>query len=135
MSFSHVVVVGRVGKDPEVRSLGDGKSVASFSIAVDTFSNGEKGVDWSNIVLFGKTADIAGQYVKKGSLVGVVGRLQTRSWDDKSSGEKKFRTEVVGNELKLLDKAPSGESASRPASAPVARPGVDPDDPFNSDPF
>lgn len=142
MSFSHVVVVGRVGKDPEVRATGSGKSVASFSVATDSFANGEKTTDWVPCVLFEKAADIAGKYVKKGSMVSVIGRLQTRSWDDKTSGEKKHKTEVVGSELKLLDKAMSGESggrssapASRPAAAPVARPTTTSDDGFGDDGF
>jgi single-strand DNA-binding protein len=143
MSFSHVVVVGRVGKDPESRSTSGGKTVVSFSIATDSFANGEKQTDWVNTVLFDKPADIAAKYVKKGSMVAVIGRLQTRSWEDKTSGEKKYRTEVIGSELKLLDKAMSGESgssssrqsapASRPAAAPVARPTATNDDPFGDE--
>jgi single-strand DNA-binding protein len=143
MSFSHVVVVGRVGKDPEVRATAGGKTVASFSIATDSGYGDNKTTDWVSTVLFDKAADIASKYVKKGSMVAVIGRLQTRSWDDKQSGEKKYKTEVVGSELKLLDKAMSGESspakgrssapaASRPQAAPAARPSTS-DDAFGDD--
>ena len=107
--INKVILVGRLGKDPEIRSTPSGTSVARFSLATDekfTDRNGEKQerTEWHNIVAWGKLAEICGQYLKKGKLVYIDGAIRTDSWDDKESGQKKYRTEIVANTMKMLDR-------------------------------
>lgn len=107
--INKVILVGRLGKDPEIRSTPSGTNVARFSLATDekfTDRNGEKQerTEWHNIVAWGKLAEICGQYLKKGKLVYIDGSIRTDSWDDKESGQKKYRTEIVANTMKMLDR-------------------------------
>ena len=102
-----VILVGNLGRDPEIRSLPSGQPVASFSVATsrrykDRDGNRQEQTEWHNIVCFGKQAEIAGQYLVKGKQVFIEGRIQTRSWDDKSTGEKKYRTEIVCENFQML---------------------------------
>jgi single-strand DNA-binding protein len=102
-----VILIGNLGRDPEVRSTPSGQPVASFSLATsrkwkDKTGNRQEETEWHNIVVWGKQAEIAGQYLKKGKQIYLEGRLQTRSWDDKQSGEKKYRTEVVCDNFQML---------------------------------
>ncbi|HEY5611171.1 MAG TPA: single-stranded DNA-binding protein, partial [Thermoanaerobaculia bacterium] len=98
--INKVILIGRLGKDPELRSTPSGTTVAKFTIATDerfTDRSGEKQerTEWHNIVAWDKLADICGQYLKKGKLVYIEGRIHTDSWDDKETGQKKYRTEIV----------------------------------------
>ncbi len=100
MYLNKVLLYGNLTRDPELRALPSGQQVASFAIATNrTYKNkeGQKqdAVEYHNIVAFGRQAEVIGQYLKKGRPVYIEGRIQTRSWDDKTSGEKKYRTEVV----------------------------------------
>ena len=102
-----VFLLGNVGKDPEIRSTAGGMSVASFSLATAERTKGQDGqwtdkTEWHNIVCFQRTAEVVRDYVKKGSQLLIEGKIQTRSWDDKASGEKKYKTEILCNELTLL---------------------------------
>lgn len=102
-----VILIGNLGRDPEVRSTTSGQPVASFTLATSRRwrdKNGQKQeqTEWHNIVVWGKQAEIAGQYLTKGKQVFIEGRLQTRSWDDRQSGEKKYRTEVVCDNFQML---------------------------------
>jgi len=102
-----VILLGNLGRDPEVRSTPSGQSVASFSLATsrkwrDKNGNKQEETEWHNIVVWGKQAEIAGQYLKKGKQIFLEGRLQTRSWEDRQSGEKKYRTEVVCDNFQML---------------------------------
>lgn len=102
-----VFLLGNVGKDPEIRSTAGGMTVASFSLATadrqkDPQGNWTDKTEWHNLVCFQRTAEIVRDYVKKGSQVFVEGKIQTRSWDDKASGEKKYKTEILVNDLSLL---------------------------------
>jgi single-strand DNA-binding protein len=102
-----VMLLGNVGKDPEIRTTAGGMTVASFSLATadrqkDAQGNWADKTEWHNLVCFQRTAEIVRDYVKKGSQIFVEGKIQTRSWDDKTSGEKKYRTEILINELSLL---------------------------------
>jgi single-strand DNA-binding protein len=134
VSFQNITLVGRLGKDVEVRATNGGKSVASFSLGVDDGYGESKTVEWFNIVAWEKLADIAGKYLKKGSFIGIIGSQRTRTWD--KDGVKQYRAEIIVRDLKLLDKSSSGEKsrqsapASRPAAAPVARPTTTNEDPF-----
>lgn len=101
-----VIILGYLGKDPEVRYQPDGGAVANFSIATsESFKDksGEKQerTEWHRIVLWGRLAEIAGEYLKKGSLAYVEGKIQTRKWTDKE-GQERYTTEIVGSRLQLM---------------------------------
>jgi single-strand DNA-binding protein len=109
-----VLLLGNVGKDPEIRSTAGGMTVASFSLATadrakDAQGNWADKTEWHNIVCFQRTAEVVRDYVKKGTQLFIEGKIQTRSWDDKTSGEKKYKTEILCNELTLLGGKPAGE--------------------------
>jgi single-strand DNA-binding protein len=102
-----VFLLGRLGKDPEIRTTAGGMTVASFTVATSDRVKGQDGqwtdkTEWHNLVAFQRTAEIVRDYCKKGKEVFVEGKIQTRSWDDKESGQKKYRTEILVNELSLL---------------------------------
>jgi single-strand DNA-binding protein len=106
MSVNKVILVGRLGRDPETRYTGGGQAVANFSVATDeTYKdrNGErqKRTEWHKIVVWGKQAEIAQQYLKKGSLVFIEGRIQSREWQDKE-GQKRTSFEIVANNFRML---------------------------------
>ena len=112
-----VFLLGNVGKDPEIRSTAGGMTVTSFSLATadrakDAQGNWADKTEWHNLVCFQRTAEVVRDYVKKGSQIFVEGKIQTRSWDDKTSGEKKYKTEILVNELTLLGGKPGGSEAS-----------------------
>lgn len=120
-----VILVGNLGKDPEVRHLDNGRAVANFSLATsETFKNkqGERvtNTEWHNVVLWTPLAEIAERFLKKGNQVYIEGKLTTRSWDDQE-GNKRYTTEVVGRELTLLGGRPEGDNSNTPASqSPVS---------------
>jgi len=109
-----VILLGNLGKDPEVRRLDDGRGVANFSLATsETYKkkSGEKvtNTEWHNIVLWSPLADIAESYLKKGSQVYIEGKISNRSYEDKD-GVKKYISEVVGRDITLLGRAPENQS-------------------------
>lgn len=117
MSVNKVILVGRLGRDPETRYTGGGQAVANFSVATDESyrdRNGErqKRTEWHKIVVWGKQAEIAQQYLKKGSLVFIEGRIQSREWQDKE-GQKRTSFEIVANSFRML----GGRSDAATASA------------------
>jgi single-strand DNA-binding protein len=106
-SVNKVILLGNVGKDPEIRSTGGGTMVANFTLATsdrqkDAQGNWQDRTEWHNLVAFTRLAEIVRDYVKKGSKLFVEGKIQTRSWDDKESGQKRYRTEIIVNDLSLL---------------------------------
>jgi single-strand DNA-binding protein len=108
-------LLGHVGKDPEIRSTASGMIVASFSLATadrqkDSHGNWEDKAEWHNLVAFQRTAEIVRDYVKKGTQLFIEGKIQTRSWDDKATGEKKYRTEILIDELTLLGRVSGREN-------------------------
>lgn len=113
--LNKVFLLGNVGKDPEIRSTAGGMTIASFSLATaDRKKEGTGWVDtteWHNIVCFQRTAEIVRDYVKKGSQILVEGKITNRSWDDKESGQKRYKTEILVNELTLLGGKSGGESS------------------------
>lgn len=120
MNLNKAFVLGNLTGDPIVRALPSGQSVANFSVATnrifyDKDRQKQEQVEFHNIVAFGRTAEIAQQYLKKGSMVLIEGRLQTRSWQD-PSGNKRFRTEIVTERLQLGPRTGAGIS---PKEAPV----------------
>jgi single-strand DNA-binding protein len=120
MSVNKAILVGRLGRDPETRFTSGGQAVANFTLATDeTFKDraGErqKRTEWHRIVLWGKLAEIAQQYLKKGMLVYVEGRIQTRQWEDKRDGQKRQTTEIVGNVMRMLTSRAEGAAAGASA--------------------
>ena len=106
-SVNKVFLLGNVGKDPEIRTTPSGMMVGSFTLATsdrqkDQQGNWQDRTEWHNLVTFGRTAEIVRDYVKKGSKLFIEGKIQTRSWDDKDTGAKRYRTEVIVNDLSLL---------------------------------
>jgi len=106
-SVNKVILIGNLGKDPEVKYTPQGTPVAKITLATnerykDKDGNSQDRTEWHNVVLWQRLAEIAGEYLKKGGKVYIEGRLQTRSWDDKQTGQKKYMTEVVANDLVLL---------------------------------
>ena len=113
-----VILVGRLGRDPETRYTSSGQAVCNFTMATDssyknrTTGERQKLTEWHRIVMWGKLAEIGQQYLKKGMLVFVEGRLQTRQWDDKRDGSKKTSTEIVANEMRMLTSRAGGGAAA-----------------------
>ena len=112
-----VFLLGNVGKDPEFRTTPGGMSVATFSLATadrakDAQGNWADKTEWHNLVAFQRTAEIIRDYVKKGSQIFIEGKIQTRSWDDKETNVKKYRTEILVNELSLLGGRGGAEGGS-----------------------
>jgi single-strand DNA-binding protein len=142
--INKAILIGRLGKDPEIRSTPGGQSVARFTIATDerfTDRNGEKQerTEWHNIVAWGKLAEICGQYLRKGKLVYIDGSIRTDSWDDKETGQKRYRTEIVAQNMKMLDRKGDDEGGSyggggnyatspRKSSGPAPAPDLEDDD-------
>jgi len=133
-SVNKVILVGNLGKDPDVRYMPNGDQVTNITVATtDTWKDKQTGekkeaTEWHRVVFFGKLAEIAGQYLKKGRQVYLEGALRTRKWQDKE-GQDRYTTEIVASEMKMLgakqDGAPvappaSTASAPRPAAAPAA---------------
>lgn len=122
MYLNKAMVIGNLTRDPEIKSLPSGVKVASFGVATNRVwkdKNGAKqeSVDYHNIVVFGRQADIVGQYMKKGSSILVEGRMQTRSWDD-AGGVKKYRTEVIADRIQFGPRKEGGTGGySAPAEA------------------
>lgn len=124
-SLNKVMLIGNLGRDPEVRYTTSGQGVASFSVATtDKFKNKsgdmEERTEWHNVVLWGKLAEIAKEYLAKGRPVYIEGRLQTRKWQDKD-GRDRYTTEVVGDRMQMLgSRGDGGRAGSRGGSEPTA---------------
>jgi len=113
MNLNKAMIIGNITRDPDVRQTANGATVASFSVATNFYWNDASGqrqerVEFHNIVAWRKLAEICGQYLHKGSKVYVEGRLQTRDWIDKNSGQKRYITEIVAENMIMLDKLPAG---------------------------
>ncbi|MDH4234653.1 MAG: single-stranded DNA-binding protein [Gallionella sp.] len=124
MSVNKAILIGHLGKDPEVRYMPSGEAVANVTLATsETWKdkNGEKQekTEWHNIVFFKRLAEIAGEYLKKGSQIYVEGRITTEKWQDKE-GKDRYTTKIVANEMKMLDRKSSGGSFEVVESKPAA---------------
>lgn len=129
MNLNKIMILGNLTRDPEVRQTPTGQSVCTFDVATNRIwmsPAGEKNqkTEYHRIVAWGKLADICGQYLSRGRLVFVEGRIETRSWQDKQSGEKKFRTEIVAESMQMGPRTgdrsgagPSDEGRDIPPSA------------------
>ena len=119
-SVNKVILIGNLGKDPETRYLPSGDAVTNFSIATSEKWKSKSGeqqehTEWHRISMFGKVAEIAGEYLKKGSPVYVEGRIRTRKWQDKE-GQDKYTTEIVADRMQLLGSRGGGSGGSEPMS-------------------
>jgi single-strand DNA-binding protein len=120
MSVNKVIVLGRLGQNPEMKFTPSGAGVCNFSVATSETWNDKSGqkqerTEWHRIVVWGKLAELCNQYLAKGRQVYLEGRLQTRSWDDKQ-GQKRYTTEINATSVQFIgDRAQSGDNASRQA--------------------
>jgi single-strand DNA-binding protein len=120
-SLNKVMLIGNLGKDPEVRFTASGQAVASFSLATSETYKDKSGdkvekTEWHNITLWGKLGEIAGEYLTKGKTVYIEGRLQTRKWQDKS-GNDRYTTEIVGEKMQMLSAKGERSGGSEPTSS------------------
>lgn len=140
MSVNKVILVGRLGKDPETRYMTNGEAVTNATLATsenwkDKSGEKQEKTEWHNLVFYRRLAEVAGEYLKKGSQVYIEGKIQTRKWQDKNSGQDRYTTEIIVNEMQMLGGKSSGagsfevvENQSAPArsaapakSAPAAK--------------
>ncbi len=132
-SLNRVQLIGNLGKDPEIKYTPQGTPVARITIATNERYKDKSGewqdrTEWHNVVLWQRMAEIAGEYLKKGGKVYIEGRLQTRSWDDKQTNQKKYMTEIVASDMILLGgrgEAGEGGGFSRGAGASAGGNGFD----------
>lgn len=113
-----VILIGNLGRDPEMRSMPSGQPVANFTLATsrrwkDKNGQRQEQTEWHQIVVFGRQAEVAGQYLTKGKQVYIEGRIQTRSWDDKQTGEKRYRTEIICENFQMLGSQRGGDFESQ----------------------
>jgi single-strand DNA-binding protein len=116
-SVNKVILVGNVGKDPEVKYTPGGMPVARFSVATsenykDRNDEWQERTEWHSIVAWQRLAEIVGEYVKKGAKLYIEGRLQTSSWEDRDSGARKYRTEIVARDIVLLSNGNRGQTGA-----------------------
>lgn len=127
-TVNRVILVGRLGKDPEIRYTPSGMAMVNFSLATDESRKDAEGnrqsiTEWHNIVLWGKQAEVAAEYLKKGKLIYLEGRIQTRSWEDKQGGGTRSKTEIVASHFTMLGGRSDGDSSESSApSHSTARP-------------
>jgi len=136
MSVNKVILVGRLGKDPEVKKMTNGESVTNVTLATSENWKDKTGIkqektEWHNLVFYRRLAEIAGQYLKKGSQIYVEGKIQTRKWQDKE-GQDRCMTEVVVNEMQMLGGKPGSPSAQA-TPQPASHKDDDSDIPFGDD--
>ncbi len=134
--LNKVMLIGRLGADPEMRHTAGGSAVTNMNLASNrSWKDKDSGqlkeeTEWSRLVVFGRQAEVAGEYLKKGSRVFVEGRLQTRKWQDQG-GNDRWTTEIVVNWFQMLDGRASEGGESRPQESPPSNaPGLDDDIPF-----
>ena len=130
MNINKVMVYGNLTRDPEIRQLPSSMNVANLGIATNRYYNNQQGekveeVEYHNITLFGRLADLAQQYLTKGGGVYIEGRLRTSSWDDKETGQKRYRTEIIGEQMQFGPRRDGGGGqASPPAPNQNTQPAV-----------
>ena len=139
-SLNRVELIGHLGAAPEVKYLPSGEAVANMSLATDeSYKDKQTGqtvarTEWHRVTAFGKLAEIAGQYLAKGSKVFIEGRLQTRKWQDKE-GQDRYSTEIRASGLLMLDGKQDGQQAERPVAKAAAHPAPPMDDLDQDIPF
>jgi single-strand DNA-binding protein len=139
MSVNKVILVGHLGKDPETRFMSNGEAVANVSLATsenwkDKEGKKQEKTEWHHLVFYRRLAEIAGEYLKKGAQIYVEGKIQTRKWQDKETGQDRYTTEIIVNEMKMLGSKTEGagntssndpaHQAAAPASDNAIHPGA-----------
>lgn len=123
-SVNKVILIGNLGRDPEIRYTPTGLAVANLTIATsEVWKDKQSGenqerTEWHRIVMYQRLAEIAGEYLRKGAKIFIEGRLQTRKWQDKTSGQDRYTTEIVADSLQMLD-GKSGSAQSAPSDSPA----------------
>jgi single-strand DNA-binding protein len=129
--MNHVVLTGRLTRDPESRKLASGKTVTEFAVATNDYRGGSEKAEYHPVVTWDRLAEICGQYLGKGQLVSIIGRLQTRQWED-SEKKRHWKTEIVANSVEMLSgkkkKDYAAESAAHALEAQAAALGMSPDE-------
>jgi single-strand DNA-binding protein len=126
-TVNKMILLGRLGQDPEVRTTASGTQIVNLNVATneagpkDQNGNRQDVTEWHRVVLFGKTAEIAAQYLNKGSQVYIEGRLQTRKWQD-PNGADRYSTEIVGNEMQFIGGRPDNSQSSQPTEQRANQP-------------
>src|SRR5689334_3072373 len=140
-SVNKVILIGNLGRDPEMRYTPNGVAVANITIATSevwkdkqTGQNQEQ-TEWHRIVLFARLGEIAGEYLRKGSKVYIEGRLQTRKWQDKNTGQDRYTTEIVAESLQMLDSKGGGASANMDHAPAAEKGNMDAAQPAPADSF
>ncbi len=130
--MNHVVLTGRLTRDPELRKLASGKTVTQFSVATNDYRGGSEKAEFHTVVTWDRLAEICGQYLGKGQLVSIIGRLQTRQWEDDAK-LRHWKTEIVANSVEMLSgkrkKDYAAESAAEALAAQAQAMGVEPEAP------
>lgn len=134
MSVNKVIPVGRLGKDPETRYMTNGEAVTNVTLATsenwkDKSGEKQEKTEWHNLVFYRRPAEVAGEYLKKGSQIYVEGKIQTRKWQDKETGKDRYTTEIIVNEMQMLGSKSGGGSfevvenqSAAPARSAAAKP-------------
>ncbi len=148
--INKVILIGNLGKDPEIRYMSSGAAVTNLALATtDSWRDKQTGeqqerTEWHNLVFYARLAEIAGEYLKKGSKIYIEGRLQTRKWQDKNTGADRYTTEIVVNDMQMLDSrgggsgdfagaAPRNNNMSSPAPAQQSAQSAPPASPVRDD--
>jgi single-strand DNA-binding protein len=121
-SVNKAILVGHLGGPPDVKYTTSGKAVAKFSLATNSFvkdSQGDK-TTWHNITCFDKIAELVSEYLGKGSKVYIDGRIENSSWEDKQTGEKKYRSEIIVNDIIFLDSKPASGNGTNSSQTEIA---------------
>ncbi len=123
MYLNKAIVIGNLTRDPEMKAMPSGGQVTTLSLATNRVWKDKNGAkqessDFHNVVVFGRQAETAAQYLKKGSSALVEGRMQTRSWDDKATGQKKYRTEIIADRIQFGMRPGGGAQGAAPTGAP-----------------
>lgn len=126
MNINKVMIYGNLTRDPELRQLPSGMNVANLGIATNRYYNNQEGqrveeVEYHNVTLFGRLADLAQQYLRKGGGAYIEGRLRTSSWDDKETGQKRYRTEIVGEQMQFGPRRDGGGGADQSQGVSAAQ--------------
>jgi single-strand DNA-binding protein len=142
-SVNKVILIGNLGKDPEVRYTPNGLAVANITIATSevwkdkTSGENQERTEWHRVALYSRLAEITGEYLRKGSKVFIEGRLQTRKWQDKTTGQDRYTTEIIADTLEMLGKAGGGTQTDAPmtstAKSSESSASAEPTDNFDDD--
>lgn len=129
MSVNKVLLIGHLGKDPEIRYMPNSEAVTNVSLATSESWKDKQGekqerTEWHHLVFYRRLAEIAGEYLKKGSLVYVEGKIQTRKWQDKEDGKDRYMTEIIVNEMKMLGSKNTSAPETKPTPTPVGKPNI-----------